>query len=98
MIDTIVVKSSLHFSNNSTKNEYLPCAHLLCMAGSASVYYHGQMNTVFVSRLSRKIFPTGQFLHLLLYITPHITTKNMAKSHKICSQVDSGASVVVYNS
>ena len=32
MIDTIVVKSSLRFSNNSTKDEYLPCAHLLCMA------------------------------------------------------------------
>jgi len=36
VIDTIVVKSSLHFSNIGTKNEYLPCAHLLCKAVGAS--------------------------------------------------------------
>ena len=89
MIDTIVVKSSLYFLNNGTKNEYLPCAHMLCKAGSASLYYDGQMNTVFICRLSRNIFPTGhQLSHpLLLYTTPHIITKHTAKSHKTCSQV-----------
>jgi hypothetical protein len=99
VIDTIVVKISLHFSNSGTKNEYLPCAHLLCKAGSASLYYNGQMNTVFVSRLSRNIFPTGhQLSHPLLYMTSHIITKNSAKSHKTCSQVGCSASVLVHNS
>jgi len=45
VIHTIVVKSGLHFSNNGTKNEYHPCAHLLCTAGSVSLYYNEQMNS-----------------------------------------------------
>ena len=55
MIDTctIVVKSSLYFSNNGTKNEYVPCAHLLCKAVSAYLYYNGQMNTVFISTVKK---------------------------------------------
>ena len=99
MIDTIVVKNSLHLSNNGTKTEYLPCAHLLYKAGGASLYYNGQMNTVSISRLSRNSFPTGhQLSHPLLYTTPHIITKDTAKSHKICSQVGCCASVLVRNS
>ena len=99
VIDTIVVKSSRHFSNSGTKNEYLPCAHLLRKAGSASLYYNWQMNTVFISRLSRNIFPTGhQLSHPLLYTTPHTITKNSAKFHKTCSQVGCGAPVLVHNS
>jgi len=88
---TIVVKSGLHFSNIGTKNEYHACAHLLCTAGSVSLYCNEQMNTVFICRLSRNIFP-------LSYTTPYIITKDTAKSHKTCSQVGCVASVLVHNS
>jgi hypothetical protein len=79
VIDTVVVNSSLHLANTGFKNEFLPCAHLLCKAGSASVDYHGQMNTVFLSSLSRKIFPTCQILHPLSYATQQRTQQNPTK-------------------
>lgn len=98
MIDTVVVNSSLHLANTGFKNEFLPHAHLLCKAGSASVDYRIQMNRVFISSWSSSIFSTCQILQPLSYAAPHITTKDAAKADKICGQEGPGASVVLNNS